>query len=330
MSTMTTTTTATTTFATSAIRDEAIAAFHEHLVREFHMPLHLALARVNSELAANPLTCNMQLQVCPSDFEIPPVDHAAPQTYFRRAGFTLVELLVVIGIIAVLMSILMPVMGRARKAAREVACMSNVRQLSHAMMSYSDTYRGFTMPIVFTPGEYWHHKLAIQLGDRQYPQDPNNSNRLMYRLMRCPETDEAEPTGWGSAYTRWKYGDGSGSYGLNLWLLPNGFYANQFPPSKSFAKLSSVRKSSDVPMLLDSIWVGGWPDNNDFVFPNIQTGWGQHQNGYFMGRFCIDRHRKAVNVGFVDGSVRRVPLADLWRLNWHRQSAPKDIIPAWK
>ena len=248
----------------------------------------------------------------------------------RESGFTLVELLVVIAIIAVMMSILLPTIGRARKAAREVACMSNARQIAQAMIMYTDQNKGFTMPIVFTQGEYWHHKLAVALGDRKFPEDPNNSSRLMYRLMRCPETDDSEPTGWGSAYTKWVYGDGSGSYGLNLWLLPNGLYGNQFPPTKSFAKLTSVKKSSETPMVLDSIWVGGWPDNNDLVFPNIQTGWGQHANGYFMGRFCIDRHRKAVNVGFVDGSVRRVELVDLWRLNWHRQSAPHDITPAWK
>jgi prepilin-type processing-associated H-X9-DG protein len=145
--------------------------------------------------------------------------------------------------------------------------------------------------------------------------------------MRCPTTDTNEPNPgqWGDANTRWSYGDGSGSYGLNLWLLPNGLYANQFPLSKAFAKLSTVKQSSETPLVADSIWVGGWPDNQDLVFDDVRHGWGQHANGYFMGRFCIDRHRHAINVAMVDGSVKRVPLEDLWKLHWHRQSAPKDV-----
>ena len=64
-----TTSPATTHFAASVLRQEAINAFQEHLAREFHMPASMALARVNSELAANPLTCGIQLQVRPSDFD---------------------------------------------------------------------------------------------------------------------------------------------------------------------------------------------------------------------------------------------------------------------
>jgi hypothetical protein len=57
----------TTELAPSAFREQAVAAFQEHLVRMFHMPATLALARVNAELAHNPLTCHMQLQARPSD-----------------------------------------------------------------------------------------------------------------------------------------------------------------------------------------------------------------------------------------------------------------------
>jgi prepilin-type processing-associated H-X9-DG protein len=74
------------------------------------------------------------------------------------------------------------------------------------------------------------------------------------------------------------------------------------------------------------MWVGSWPLADDAV-PDDLTGDGgygaigspsyPHGAGYFMGRFCIDRHKQAINVGFVDSHVARVPLEELWTLLWH-------------
>jgi prepilin-type N-terminal cleavage/methylation domain-containing protein len=63
----------------------------------------------------------------------------------RRAfsGFTLVELLVVIGIIAVLIAVLLPALARARDAAKRVVCLSNMRQLSQAIYNYGAQNKGF-------------------------------------------------------------------------------------------------------------------------------------------------------------------------------------------
>ncbi|MDB5294423.1 MAG: putative major pilin subunit [Phycisphaerales bacterium] len=60
----------------------------------------------------------------------------------RRGGFTLVELLVVIGIIALLISILLPSLGRAREQAKIIKCLSNIRQLGMAYQIYANQHKG--------------------------------------------------------------------------------------------------------------------------------------------------------------------------------------------
>jgi prepilin-type N-terminal cleavage/methylation domain-containing protein/prepilin-type processing-associated H-X9-DG protein len=83
----------------------------------------------------------------------------------RRPAFTLVELLVVIGVIALLMAILLPALGRAREAARTVKCGANLHSIGQGMMAYVTDYNG-----VLPASNFWK-KLQI-LPYTQLPSTP--------------------------------------------------------------------------------------------------------------------------------------------------------------
>jgi prepilin-type N-terminal cleavage/methylation domain-containing protein len=72
--------------------------------------------------------------------------HIPKRTAHRTAGFTLVELLVVLGIIAILYSVLLPSIARARQSANSVVCQSNLRQIGLSMLAYADGHDGWLFP----------------------------------------------------------------------------------------------------------------------------------------------------------------------------------------
>ena len=116
----------------------------------------------------------------------------------RRKAFSLVELVVVIGIIAVLIALLMPALGRARAEANRVACMGNLRQLLQAQLMYSSDSRGF-----LTYPNWGHDRQSVdsvwpvgwlyaqgQVSNPPAPDDVKGGALFRYlndvRVYRCP------------------------------------------------------------------------------------------------------------------------------------------------
>jgi prepilin-type N-terminal cleavage/methylation domain-containing protein/prepilin-type processing-associated H-X9-DG protein len=100
-------------------------------------------------------------------------------------GFTLIEMLVVIAIIAVLASILFPVFGRARAKARQAACASNLKQIHLALQLYADDHDEMAPPVLQWVGEigwYWQAQILPYARSRD--------------IFRCPSIDADRTVVW--------------------------------------------------------------------------------------------------------------------------------------
>jgi len=180
-----------------------------------------------------------------------------------RAGFTLVELLVVIGIIALLLSILMPSLAKARSMACRIKCSHNLKQINLAVNMYlngnEDTYPCAEDPL---PAGYW---LWMGRGWRSYlePYLSTNVNKENPSVLFCPE-DPADKD---------KYEATSYAYSMAFYHSPQQIDdMNDKSDTYLNPKPSIPQQCDNVANPSGKILIGEWSSNHSPVKEN-DNGW---------------------------------------------------------
>jgi prepilin-type N-terminal cleavage/methylation domain-containing protein/prepilin-type processing-associated H-X9-DG protein len=250
----------------------------------------------------------------------------------KRNGFTLIELLVVISIVVLLMALLLPGLRLARNQARAVVCQVNLRQWGSIFDLYTEDNQG-RLP-EGCGGYMWFLRGSSLIDDDPNKptayQDVNTKGIACCPMAARPRKIKDIPSAFtlrssgrywitgisGSTFEAWEITVPLPrfhcSYGSNFWLF-NGLFDTSTPPQyrtcKAGLELYPLRGRAQIPTFLDCSVP--WKNFLEHYPPpeDEHSGWG----------FMINRHNGYVNGLFLDWSVRRVGIKELWTLKWHRQ-----------
>jgi len=228
----------------------------------------------------------------------------------QRHAFTLIELLVVIAIIAILASLLLPALARAKNTSHTVYCRNNVQQLNLALKLYAEDFAAYPKGIIFSPGLTWWPDAL-----KRYAR-----NDWTNALYRCPGFNGAiikSSTFFGSAALL-------GHYGYNDWWSGGSGRDVTFSLGDSFTAPLNFIREADVLVPSEMIALGdaniGRFNNMDgfLPFPKkeiVQGLAGLNKSQCYLGyslkapdvlQAIRQRHRGTYNVGFADGHTERI------------------------
>lgn len=247
----------------------------------------------------------------------------------KQGTFTLIELLVVISIIALLLAIFMPTLQRIKEQTKAVACQSNLRQWEHGFKMYCSDNDGWLPAHVNDDPPF---SLCLGRLERYLGGDYNSLNLCpMARATKLgSDTTQFGDThsAWVNISKHWGYNKDVSSYGRNGWYchyVDSGGAPRSFWESGKRGQMNDYRPHSitgpnreRIPVLLDAQWALGdpepWslpPQEEDEPEPLKNFG------PFDMWPFVMNRHSDGINGLFMDWSVRKVGLKELWKLKWH-------------
>lgn len=199
-----------------------------------------------------------------------------------RGGFTLIEVLVVIAVIALLAAILMPVLARARESARKTTCQSNLRQIGNAfslyLQDYDQLYPHLNDASLFM-GRKWRWPLQSYLTFTGRRTGALTSEAFTPAVLVCPSDAAAT-----------QYDSTSYAYAASFYLA-----ARTTPTDKQFwaaGEPMQAQSEAAVTYPARKILCGEWSSNHEPVSGN-DLGWWDT--------------RGARSFVFADGHVQRVP-----------------------